>query len=210
MLESISGTYAFEVPRNWKQTPTIFWLLPAWSSELETGMSHFFGVAEVDILDWKEMLKRAQDLQLKLRKRLNQRAARSSAAPAMAEERGQEAPHHPAAAQDHGGVKEVGDEETVSGPDNLRRPSGCASAPQTQRRPGHSLHQGSSYADQHLGQLAEAEAHQRSRAGQPAIPLLLEAAQPARAGRRCCRRSSSTSCTSRRRGNPTASFLSTT
>ena len=39
--------------------------------------------------NWKEMLKRAQDLQLKLRKRLNQRAARS-AAPAMAEERGQE------------------------------------------------------------------------------------------------------------------------
>ena len=35
------------------------------------------------------MLKRAQDLQLKLRKRLNQRAARS-AAPAMAEERGEE------------------------------------------------------------------------------------------------------------------------
>ena len=98
--------------------------------------------------------------------------------------RGGAAPHHPAAAQDHGGVKEVGEEETVSGPDNLRRPSGCASAPQTQRRPGHSLHQGSSYADQHLGQLAEAEAHQRSRAGQPAIPLLLEAAQPARAERR--------------------------
>ena len=38
----------------------------------------------------KEMLKRAQDLQLKLRKRLNQRAARSSAAPAMAEERQEE------------------------------------------------------------------------------------------------------------------------
>ena len=56
----------------------------------------------------------------------------------------------------------------------LHRPNG----------PGHSLHQGSSYADQHLGQLAEAEAHQRSRAGQPAIPLLVEAAQPARAGRR--------------------------
>ena len=37
--------------------------------------------------------------------------------------------------------------------------AGCASAPQTQRRPGHSLHQGSSYADQHLGQLAEATAH---------------------------------------------------
>ena len=36
------------VPRNWKQTLTIFWLLPAWSSELETGMSHFFGVARVE------------------------------------------------------------------------------------------------------------------------------------------------------------------
>ena len=34
MLESTSGTCAFEVPRNWKQAPTIFWLLPAWSSEL--------------------------------------------------------------------------------------------------------------------------------------------------------------------------------
>ena len=45
MLESTSGTCAFEVPRNWKQAPTIFWLLPAWSLELETGMSHFFGVA---------------------------------------------------------------------------------------------------------------------------------------------------------------------
>ena len=30
--------------------------------------------------------------------------------------RGGAAPHHPAAAQDHGGVKEVGDEETVPGP----------------------------------------------------------------------------------------------
>ena len=38
MLESISGTCAFEVPRNWKQAPTIF----------ETGMSHFFGVARVE------------------------------------------------------------------------------------------------------------------------------------------------------------------
>ena len=46
MLESTSGTCAFEVPRNWKQAPTIFWLefgtgnrhvpffrsCPAWSS----------------------------------------------------------------------------------------------------------------------------------------------------------------------------------
>ena len=75
----------------------------------------------------------------------------------------------PAAAQDHGGVQEAGDEETVPGPDNLRRPCGRASAPQTQRRPGHSLHQGPSHADKHLGELAEAAAHQRSRAGQPAI-----------------------------------------
>ena len=36
----------------------------------------------------------------------------------------------------------------------------------------------------HLGELAEAEAHQRSGAGEHAIPLLLEAAQPAQAGRR--------------------------
>ena len=57
-------------------------------------------------------------------------------------------------------------------------------ADETQRRPGYAVHQGPSYADQHLGELAEAAAHQRSRAGQPAIPLLLEAAQPARAGRR--------------------------
>ena len=49
---------------------------------------------------------------------------------------------------------------------------------------GNAVHQGPSYADQHLGELAEAAAHQRSRAGEHAIPLLLEAAQPARAGRR--------------------------
>ena len=52
------------------------------------------------------------------------------------------------------------------------------------RRPGHALHQGSAPANQHLGELPEAEAHQRSRAGQSAISLLLEAAQPARAGGR--------------------------
>ena len=54
------------------------------------GLAGRFPAEEVDILNWKEMLKRAQDLQLKLRKRLNQRAARSSAAPAMAEERQEE------------------------------------------------------------------------------------------------------------------------
>ena len=49
------------------------------------GLAGRFPAEEVDIQDWKEM----QNLQLKLRKRLNQRAARS-AAPAMAEERGGE------------------------------------------------------------------------------------------------------------------------
>ena len=57
---------------------------------LERLIADRFPAEEVDILNWKEMLKRAQDLQLKLRKRLNQRAARSSAAPAMAEERQEE------------------------------------------------------------------------------------------------------------------------
>ena len=52
------------------------------------GLAGRFPAEEVDILNWKEMLKRAQDLQLKLRKRLNQRAARSTAA--MAEERQEE------------------------------------------------------------------------------------------------------------------------
>ena len=47
------------------------------------GLADRFPAEEVDILNWKEMLKRAQDLQLKLRKRLNQRAAHST--PAMAE-----------------------------------------------------------------------------------------------------------------------------
>ena len=51
------------------------------------GLAGRFLAEEVDILDWKEMLKRAQDLQLKLCKRLNQRAARM---PAMAEERQEE------------------------------------------------------------------------------------------------------------------------
>ena len=53
------------------------------------GLAGRFPAEELDIQNWKEMLKRAQDLQLKLRKRLNQRAARS-AAPAVAEERQEE------------------------------------------------------------------------------------------------------------------------
>ena len=59
-----------------------------------------------------------------------------------------------------------------------------ADTPQLQRRPGYAVHQGPAHADKHLGELAEAEAHQRRRAGEHPIPLLLEAAQPARAGRR--------------------------
>ena len=51
------------------------------------GLAGRFPAEEVDIQK-KEMLKRAQDLQLKLRKRLNQRAARST--PAMAKERQEE------------------------------------------------------------------------------------------------------------------------
>ena len=51
------------------------------------GLAGRFPAEELDIQNWKEMLKRAQDLQLKLRKRLNQRAART---PAMAEERQEE------------------------------------------------------------------------------------------------------------------------
>ena len=63
---------------------------PALERLIADGLADRFPAEEVDILNWKEMLKRAQDLQLKLRKRLNQRAARSSAAPAMAEERQEE------------------------------------------------------------------------------------------------------------------------
>ena len=51
------------------------------------GLAGRFPAEELDIQNWREMLKRAQDLQLKLRKRLNQRAARM---PAMAEERQEE------------------------------------------------------------------------------------------------------------------------
>ena len=39
MLESISGTYAFEVPRNWKQTPTNHFLVAA-RVEFGTGNRH--------------------------------------------------------------------------------------------------------------------------------------------------------------------------
>ena len=61
---------------------------PVLEQLIADGLAGRFPAEEVDIRDWKEMLRRAQDLQLKLCKRLNQRAARS-AAPAMAEERGQ-------------------------------------------------------------------------------------------------------------------------
>ena len=56
--------------------------------------------------------------------------------------------HHPEAAQDHRDVQEDGDEETVPGLVILDD--------------GHALHQRPPYADQHLGELAEAEAHQRA------------------------------------------------
>ena len=52
------------------------------------GLAGRFPAEELDIQNWKEILKRAQDLQLKLRKRLNQRAACST--PAMGEERQEE------------------------------------------------------------------------------------------------------------------------
>ena len=48
----------------------------------------------------------------------------------------------------------------------------------------HKAHGALDTPNQHLGELPEAETNQRSRAGQSAIPLLLEAAQPARAGGR--------------------------
>ena len=53
------------------------------------GVAGRFPAEEVNIQDWKEMLKQVQELRLKLCKRLNQRTARS-AAPAMAEERKEE------------------------------------------------------------------------------------------------------------------------
>ena len=68
------------------------------------------------------------------------------------------------------------------------RTSGCRIQAQltseNERRvtPGHALHLRPAHADQHLGEVPEAEAHQRRRAGEHPIPLLLEAAQPA--GRR--------------------------
>ena len=65
--------------------------------------------------------------------------------------RGGAAGHHPEAAQDHRDVQEVGDEETVSGADHPRRPSGYAAIAQTQR-PGHTLHTRPAHANQHLGE----------------------------------------------------------
>ena len=56
---------------------------------LADGVAGRFPAEEVDMQDWKEMLKHARELRLKLRKRLNQRTARSSA-PTVAEERKEE------------------------------------------------------------------------------------------------------------------------
>ena len=56
---------------------------------LADGVAGRFPAEEVDMQDWRDMLKRSQELRLKLRKRLNQRTARCSA-PAVAEERQEE------------------------------------------------------------------------------------------------------------------------
>ena len=50
---------------------------------LADGVAGRFPAEEVDMQDWRDMLKRSQELRLKLRKRLNQRTARCSA-PAVA------------------------------------------------------------------------------------------------------------------------------
>ena len=55
------------------------------------GLAGRFPAEEVDIEDWKEMLKQVQELRLKLCKRSNQRAARSAApASPLAEDRKEE------------------------------------------------------------------------------------------------------------------------
>ena len=55
------------------------------------GLAGRFPAEEVDIQDWKEMLKQVQELRLKLRKRSNQRTARSAApASPLVEERKEE------------------------------------------------------------------------------------------------------------------------
>ena len=53
---------------------------------LADGVAGRFPAEEVDVQDWRDMLKHAQELRLKLRKRLNQRTE-SCSAPAVAEER---------------------------------------------------------------------------------------------------------------------------
>ena len=62
---------------------------PVLERPLADGVAGRFPAEEVDMQDWRDMLKRSQELRLKLRKRLNQRAARCSA-PAVAEERQEE------------------------------------------------------------------------------------------------------------------------
>ena len=65
------------------------WGAPVLERLLADGVAGRFPAEEVDMQDWRDMLKRSQELRLKLRKRLNQRTARCSA-PAVAEERQEE------------------------------------------------------------------------------------------------------------------------
>ena len=59
-------------------------MTPVLERLLADGVAGRFPAEEVDMQDWRDMLKRSQELRLKLRKRLNQRAARCSA-PAVAD-----------------------------------------------------------------------------------------------------------------------------
>ena len=63
--------------------------VPVLERLIADGVAGRFPAEEVDMQDWREMLKQVQELRLKLRKRLNQRTARCSA-PAVAEERKEE------------------------------------------------------------------------------------------------------------------------
>ena len=53
----------WRVRRGWKQAPTIFWSLPAWRSELETGVSHFLGPARVEFcVEFRVEFRRRREL----------------------------------------------------------------------------------------------------------------------------------------------------
>ena len=97
------------------------------------GLAGRFPAEEVDIQNWKEMLKRAQDLQLKLRKRLNQRAARS-AAPAMAEERQEESSMEALREKREASRQRRIRTRDVAGPDREGAPRGGGAARQQEDR----------------------------------------------------------------------------